>query len=73
MNDNGESKVAHLPASPYLEPAAALRSAERLDWKDVLIIGYDADGFYMQRSSRMTRQEALWIIEAAKRELFSGE
>jgi len=58
--------VLSFPASPYLNAEEALESARKLDWKDVIIIGYGEDGHFMQRSSRLTRQEALWIIEWAK-------
>lgn len=59
-------KVAFLPASVTMTPEQALDSAKHLELKDVLVIGYDADGDLLIRSSRMIRRDALWMLEAAK-------
>ncbi len=45
----------------------ALASAAREPWENVLIIGFHVDdGSLVVRSSHMSREFALWIIEHAK-------
>lgn len=41
-------------------------SRRHADYSDVLVIGYDADGCLMVRSSAMSRRDANWMIDAAK-------
>lgn len=64
--------VISLPASTNFKPEQALHSALQLDLSDVLVIGYDADGVLLVRSSHMTCAEALWLLEKAKRWALSG-
>lgn len=63
-------KVIAMPASVTYTPEQALWSAmtfaQEDNLSDVLVIGYDADGVLLVRSSRMTRAEALFILEQAK-------
>lgn len=61
-NDN----VVHFPATVTMTPEQALSSAQSLNLTDVLIVGYDADGNMAVRSSRLTRAEALFLLERAK-------
>lgn len=67
MSDN--DKVYLLAPHVNMTPKEALSYALKEDWEDVIIIGYhkDRDGL-VSRSSNMSRQEALWIIEFAKRQ-----
>jgi len=60
------ANVIALPASTNFKPDQALHSAlgERL--ADVLVIGYNAEGVLVVRSSHMTRAEALFLLEQGK-------
>lgn len=60
------SKVIELPASTSFRPEQALHSALACELTDVLVIGYDAQGELVIRSSQMTRAEALFMAEAAR-------
>lgn len=63
---NNQNIVA-LPASVNFTPEQALQSAMQFEnLQDVLIVGYDADGDLLVRSSRMSRAEALFLLEKAK-------
>jgi hypothetical protein len=66
---NNQNVIA-LPASVNFNPEQALLSALEFcrtdNLQDVLVIGYDADGDLLVRSSRMTRAEALFMAEKAK-------
>ena len=66
---NNENVIA-LPASTAFSPEQALLSAlefTRTDnITDVLVIGYDNDGVMIIRSSRMSRADALFMLEKAK-------
>jgi L-ascorbate metabolism protein UlaG (beta-lactamase superfamily) len=61
-----KTQISYLPATTTMTPEQALDSAKRLEYKDVLIIGYDDDGELLIRSSRMSRSDALWLLESAK-------
>lgn len=65
-----EHKIIDFPPSSYLSPEETLAGASRMDWAHVVIVGYDEDGKLMQRTSRMSRQDILWIIESLKRKLW---
>lgn len=58
--------LAYLPPSTTMTVDQALDAAKHCDMKNVIAIGYDADGDFVLRSSRMTREQALWIIESAR-------
>jgi len=62
--------VVALPASATMSAEQALLSALEFtrenNLTDVLIAGYDADGVLIVRSSRMTRAEALFMLEKTK-------
>lgn len=62
MNDN---KVIELPATETFEPEQAINSMLLQNCSDVLCIGY-ADGELVIRSSRLSRAEALFLLEKAK-------
>jgi len=61
------NNVLSLPPSTTMTPKQALLSAmefadaDNLD--DVIIVGYDADGKLLVRSSRMDIRTALWLTE----------
>ncbi len=59
--------VIPFPASDTMTPELALASAAMLNLQDVLIIGYDQDGQFQIRSSRMTRMDGLWLAKMAER------
>lgn len=58
--------VISMPASTSFTPEQALESAKSVALTDVLIIGYDADGSLFVRSSRLTRAEALFLLEKGR-------
>jgi hypothetical protein len=69
------AQITHLPGSTVVDlgphermtPEQALSSASREAWENVLICGFHVDsGEIIVRSSHMTREFALWIIEHAK-------
>jgi len=64
------TKIIDLPASNNYTVMQALDSAKKMaesdNLADVLILGYDAEGCLITRSSKMDKQGALWMIEQAK-------
>lgn len=60
------ANVFSLPATTTFTADQALDSAKSLNLVDVMIIGYDTDGDFVLRSSRMDRKDALWLSELAK-------
>jgi len=58
--------VISLPASTNYTAEQAIASASEMPLADVLIVGYDVDDALYVRSSRMTRAEALFLLEKAK-------
>ena len=62
-----DSTVIALPPSVNFNPEQALHSALSFgeSLTDVLVIGYE-DGCLIVRSSKMTRAEALFLLEKAK-------
>lgn len=60
------SNVTPLPASTSFTPEQALQSTIQLEPQDVLIIGYDKDGELLIRSSKMSRMDAVFLLEKAK-------
>lgn len=63
----GPRDVLRFPPSSTLTVDQALDSARQCGLGDVLIVGATEDGHLITRSSRMTRAEALWLIEQARR------
>ena len=61
-NDN----IIALPATTTLTPDQALKSALGSTLSDVLIVGYDANEVLFVRSSRMSRADALFLLEKVK-------
>jgi hypothetical protein len=57
--------VISLPATESFTPELALKSALDLEMSDVLCIGYLEDELVV-RSSRMSRADALFLLEKAK-------
>lgn len=51
----------------------ALESVMRIKLHDVLILGYDDEGRFKVRSSKMTRAEALYLAELGKQHALGGE
>jgi len=64
------ANVIALPASVNYTPEQALKSAldmcEDGGLSDVMIIAYDWEGELFVRSSKLTRAEALFMVEKAK-------
>lgn len=62
--------VVSFPASENFTPEQALLSALEFcrfdEPREVVVIGYDANGTLFVRSSKMSRRDALWIAEVFK-------
>lgn len=59
--------VVELGPHARMTPEEALAEASREPWENVMIVGFHKDhGPIVVRSSHMTREVALWIIEHAK-------
>jgi len=62
--------ITRLPASSSMLPEQALEHARAQQashgMESVLVVGYYADGDFFSYSSRMTRAEALWLLEDAR-------
>ncbi len=54
------------PAHSRLTVQQALGTVADLTLTDVLVIGYNEEGSLIVRSSEMTREAALWLLEKAK-------
>ncbi len=67
-----KTNIIGFPATVTMTPDQALDSAAQLEPKDVLVVGYDKDGDLVVRSSRMSRQDALWLCEMLKRHIFEA-
>lgn len=61
------NNVAYLPASRTMTAEQAINSALGLDFSEVIIIGFDSEGDFLVRSSRMTNADALWLAELLKK------
>jgi hypothetical protein len=66
VNDTDHSNVYGLPATTTFSVEQALASAGQLELSSVLVIGHDKDGDLLIRSSRMSREGALWLVEKAR-------
>lgn len=68
--------VISLPATTTLTAEQALKSALQMcdthGLDDVLIVGTDADGELYLRSSRMTKADAVFLLETCKRWVMDG-
>lgn len=67
------ANIIAMPATTTFTPDLALKSALDLDLSDVLVIGYDADGVLSVRSSRMSRADAIFLLEQAKKWALGGQ
>ena len=63
------TKVTKLPPSTTFTVDQALDDAKQMQLNDVLILGYDKNDALFVRSSRMTREQGLLLMELGK--LFS--
>ena len=65
------NKILEFPATTTARPeqalAGALAHAKAGRLQDVLIVGYDSNGELYVRSSRMNRQDALWLAEQLRK------
>ncbi|MDE2403068.1 MAG: hypothetical protein KGL90_15535 [Burkholderiales bacterium] len=60
------SNVVKLPATSTMTVEMALDHAKDRGLTECIVCGYDAGGELVVYSSRMDRQNALWLVEAAK-------
>ncbi len=56
-------KITKLPPSTTFTVDQALDDAKQMNLNDVLILGYDEHDTLAVRSSRMTREQALFLIK----------
>lgn len=69
---NNKNVIA-LPASTNYTPEQALHAAAQFDdLADVLIVGYDVSGDLLVRSSKMSRADAVFLLEKAKQWTMEG-
>ena len=66
-------KVITLPASTNYTAEQALQTALKTPLTDVIVIGYDENGYLFVQSSRMTKAEGLFMTEKAKHWVMNGE
>lgn len=66
------SKVTNLPLSNSYNTEQALDRAKAMGFSYALIIGYDEHGVMMAISSKMTKAEALWLIENYRQWILNG-
>jgi len=62
MADN----VIRLDASPNFTVEQALQDVLHRNLQDVLIVGYDQEGMFFSRSSKMGCKDALWLVKLAE-------
>ena len=58
--------IIRFPLSTNMNAEMALNSALQDNLQDVLIVGYDVDGDFIVRSSRLSKQDGLWLSEKLK-------
>lgn len=64
---NGKpAAVYRLPLADTYTAEQALAEAQARDLEDVLVLGSTEEGHLVLLSSRMSRAEALWLIEKAR-------
>lgn len=66
-----KAKVYDMPLSTTFTPEQALHSMLKDEPADVLILAYDDTGKLLIRSSRLTRAQALFMLEQAKLHAFN--
>lgn len=67
LNAHEENEMIIDLPSTNMTPEQALESAMRLNLTEVVVLGYDDEGKFKVRSSKMTRAEALFLIELGKK------
>jgi hypothetical protein len=60
--------IRDLPATTTYTPEQALHATARdfPEASDLVVVGWDVDGAFIVRSSRMTREQAVFLLEKAK-------
>jgi hypothetical protein len=66
------SKVIRLEASANFTVEQALQDTLHRELQDVLIIGYDKEGMFFTRSSKMGLKDALWLVKLAEQHIFES-
>ena len=67
MSASEPSAVIELGAHPRMSNEQALEYAARQEWDSVMILGYrKGENDFCTLSGKMTREEALWLLEHAK-------
>lgn len=62
------AELIELPAHERMTPEQCLAVCAREPWERVIVVGYqEGRGDVVLRSSGMTREQALWIVEWARR------
>lgn len=58
--------IVHLGPHERMTTDEVFAASAREPWDDVMVIGFHKDGSLAVRSSHMSREFALWIVEHAK-------
>ena len=56
----------NIPCDSHMNIRRVRKVIRERDWDQVMAIGYDKDGDLMICSSKMSRKDALWLLEQAK-------
>lgn len=56
-----------------MTPEQCLQSCIEEDLHEAIVLGWDRDGRLFMRSSHMTREHALWMIECSKDLVINAE
>lgn len=67
------AEIKHLPPSSHMSVEQALESAKDAGICSVLVIGESEEGTLITRSSKLTRAEALWLVELARDNILGRE
>jgi hypothetical protein len=69
-------EVLRFPPTEHMTPEMALQAVltrcQLGEVTDVLIVGYDTDNDFISFSSKMTRADAVWLLEKAKQWAMDG-
>ncbi len=72
-NNVDETNVEYLPAGGSLSVQQAKEVIYRTDWKDVMAIGWDDDGDFKIRSSKVSRQAAVYLAHMLIDHVMKGD
>lgn len=68
-----KAKVIPFPATNTMNVGQALDHQRQDDLQEVLILGFDKNGEFVLRSSRMNKKDGLWLIELARNHILNRD